>query len=103
MENKQQVIQVHRLLAEIKTDIEEKAGVDDLAHHVQNNKYQEIGVAPNHIHKSKKDQEEAVLALSNLITDAMDELDEELTEENKALAQSLVDEQKDDIGFTDYS
>jgi hypothetical protein len=69
---KQELIHLHGLLAEVHTQVEawEKADVDTPS-------YDELGVRPTSIHKSKTDHKAAVFELATGITAAMDEQETE--------------------------
>ena len=72
---KQELIHLHGLLAEVHTQIEEWD--DD---EVPLTAYNELGVRPTSIHKSKTDHKAAVFALADELTDDMAaESDEPLT------------------------
>jgi len=65
---KQELIHLHGLLAEVSADVEAHLGSElDLS------TYEEMGVRPTSIHKSKTDHKTAVFALARGITDDMSE------------------------------
>lgn len=65
---KQELIHLHGLLAEVSTDVEEYHGTPlDLS------EYEDLGVRPTSIHKSKTDHKTAVFALARGITEDMGE------------------------------
>ena len=59
---KQELIHLHGLLAEVSKHYAEEQGALSLED------YQELGVRPTSIHKSKTDHKEAVFALARCIT-----------------------------------
>ena len=65
---KQELIHLHGLLAEVHTQVE--AWEDD---DVSLEAYNELGVRPTSIHKSKTDHKAAVFALAKGITSEMEE------------------------------
>ena len=64
---KQELIHLHGLLAEVRKQCEYWDNEMDLA------MYEELGVKPTSIHKSKTDHKAAVFKLTAGITDSMDE------------------------------
>ncbi len=63
---KQELIHLHGLLAEVSNHAENHHGVTpDL------DRYEDLGVRPTSIHKSKTDHKEAVFALAEAITGPM--------------------------------
>jgi len=65
---KQELIHLHGLLAEVSADVETHFGSElDLS------TYEEMGVRPTSIHKSKTDHKAAVFALARGITEDMGE------------------------------
>ncbi len=60
---KQELIHLHGLLAQVRNHYEETQG-DEVDHE----NYDELGVRPTSIHKSKTDHKEAVFALADGIT-----------------------------------
>lgn len=71
---KQELIHVHGLLAEVRSQYEARnnRGVDL-------SRYDEIGVKPTSIHHSKTAHKEAIFALVDDITDTMEAEKEQLT------------------------
>ena len=69
---KQELIHLHGLLAEVHTQIEEWD--DD---EVPLTAYNELGVKPTSIHKSKTDHKAAVFKLVKGITSSLDEAEQE--------------------------
>ena len=69
---KQELIHLHGLLAEIHTQVEnwDEEEVDLTA-------YNELGVQPTSIHRSKTDHKAAVFKLAEGITSSMDEAEQE--------------------------
>ena len=65
---KQELIHLHGLLAEIRDHYEQRTGTE-----VAHTEYDEFGVRPTSIHKSKTDHKAAVFALASGITDEMTE------------------------------
>lgn len=65
---KQELIHLHGLLAEVSNNYEEynKLSLDY-------SEYEDLGVRPTSIHKSKTDHKAAVFALANCITSDLDE------------------------------
>jgi hypothetical protein len=78
---KQELIHLHGLLAEVSNYYEENAAED-----VDLDEYDELGVRPTSIHKSKTDHKAAVFALAGGITSTMATEDEE--EETEAVPAS---------------
>ena len=72
---KQELIHLHGLLAEVRNHYEQSAGIE-----VDHEKYDELGVRPTSIHKSKTDHKAAVFALADGITSEME------TETEKAVS-----------------
>jgi hypothetical protein len=64
---KQELIHLHGLLAEVCNHYEALAGVD-----VDHSEYDELGIRPTSIHKSKTDHKAAVFALAGGITDEIE-------------------------------
>lgn len=65
---KQELIHLHGLLAEIEEEYETRSGKSlDLS------SYESLGVDPTSIHRSKTAHKEAMFALTNELTDAMDD------------------------------
>jgi len=65
---KQELIHLHGLLAEVSADVEGHAGTElDLS------TYEDLGVRPTSIHRSKTDHKAAVFALARGITHDMGE------------------------------
>jgi hypothetical protein len=69
---KQELIHLHGLLAEVHTQVEAWEEMP-----VGTPSYDELGVRPTSIHKSKTDHKAAVFELASGITDAMDEQEAE--------------------------
>jgi hypothetical protein len=65
---KQELIHLHGLLAEVHTQVEAWEEMP-----VETPSYDELGVRPTSIHKSKTDHKAAVFELASGITSAMDE------------------------------
>jgi hypothetical protein len=65
---KQELIHLHGLLAEVRDHYEQRTGDE-----VVPTRYEELGVRPTSIHKSKTDHKAAVFALAEGITDEMTE------------------------------
>jgi len=63
---KQELIHLHGLLAEVRNHYEYSHGKD-----VSHERYDELGVRPTSIHKSKDDHKDAVFALAKGITGEM--------------------------------
>jgi len=74
---KQELIHLHGLLAEVRTQCEAWEDNVDLT------EYESLGIKPTSIHKSKTDHKEAVFELAKGITSSMDEA---TTEESEPLA-----------------
>jgi hypothetical protein len=64
---KQELIHLHGLLAEVRTQCEMWEGDFDLT------EYESLGIKPTSIHKSKTDHKEAVFELADGITTSMAE------------------------------
>ena len=64
---KQELIHLHGLLAQVQTHYEKETG-DEVDH----DEYDELGVQPTSIHKSKTDHKAAVFALATGITSEME-------------------------------
>jgi len=64
---KQELIHLHGLLAQVRDYYEATAGEE-----VGTDAYEEVGVQPTSIHKSKTEHKEAVFALADDVTDALD-------------------------------
>jgi len=64
---KQELIHLHGLLAEVRTQCEMWEGEFDLT------EYESHGIEPTSIHKSKTDHKEAVFALTNCIATEMED------------------------------
>jgi hypothetical protein len=77
---KQELIHLHGLLAQVRNHYEEQAGDEVTAE-----KYNNLGVRPTSIHKSKTDHKGAVFALAKGITSEMTEAEPE-TEQVAATA-----------------
>lgn len=60
---KQELIHLHGLLAQVRNHVEEIEGAP-----VDEESYDELGVRPTSIHRSKTDHKEAVFALADCIT-----------------------------------
>jgi hypothetical protein len=71
---KQELIHLHGLLAEVCDHYEQLAEVD-----VSHERYDEMGIRPTSIHKSKTDHKAAVFALADGITGEMEEAEAEPT------------------------
>ncbi|MGB9965472.1 UPF0058 family protein [Halobacterium sp. CBA1126] len=69
---KQELIHLHGLLAEVGNYYEECE-----ADQISLDEYEDLGVRPTSIHKSKTDHKAAVFALAGGITSAMDEPEEQ--------------------------
>ena len=69
---KQELIHLHGLLAEVHSQIE-KWDNDEISL----TEYNELGVQPTSIHKSKTDHKAAVFKLAKGITSSMDEAEQE--------------------------
>lgn len=71
---KQELIHLHGLLAEVSNHYTQEGGeltLDD---------YEELGVRPTSIHKSKTDHKAAVFALARCVTEAMTDVETAETE-----------------------
>jgi len=64
---KQELIHLHGLLAQVRDYYEATADEE-----VGTDAYAEVGVQPTSIHKSKTEHKEAVFALADDVTDALD-------------------------------
>ena len=64
---KQELIHLHGLLAEVCNHYEDLAGVE-----VSHTEYNELGIRPTSIHKSKTEHKAAVFALADGITQEME-------------------------------
>ncbi|MFC7114532.1 UPF0058 family protein [Natronoarchaeum sp. GCM10025703] len=69
---KQELIHLHGLLAEVSNNYEEYNKIS-----LDYSEYENLGVRPTSIHKSKTDHKAAVFALANCITTDLDEEDTE--------------------------
>jgi len=69
---KQELIHLHGLLAEVSNNYEEYNKIS-----LDYSEYENLGVRPTSIHKSKTDHKAAVFALANCITSDLDEEDTE--------------------------
>ena len=76
---KQELIHLHGLLAQVRNHYEETQGGE-----VDHESYDDLGVRPTSIHKSKTDHKEAVFALADGITG-------ELTEEAERPVSATAD------------
>lgn len=65
---KQELVHLHGLLSEVEHHYEEREGVS-----VESDEYLDLGVRPTSIHRAKKDQKDAVLALAGGIVQEMEE------------------------------
>lgn len=64
---KQELIHLHGLLSQVQTHYQEQTGQD-----VDMEGYEDVGVMPTSIHRSKTDHKEAVFALSHCLTADME-------------------------------
>lgn len=80
--NKQELIQTHQLLALIKDDAEDRDVLDGTP------EYEEFGVGPQSIHKSKNAHEEAILTLSGELAEAFEEM--EVEQESEVEAETVA-------------
>lgn len=71
---KQELIHTHGLIAQIQTHCEDENELN-----IQTPEYEELGVKPTSIHKSKTDHKEAVLTLVTEVADEVEELIESET------------------------
>ena len=71
---KQELIHLHGLLAEVRTQCEAWEDNVDLT------EYESLGIKPTSIHKSKTDHKAAVFELAKGITSSMDDVDAETAE-----------------------
>ncbi len=69
---KQELIHLHGLLAQVQNHYEEDTGTT-----VDHDEYEELGVKPTSIHKSKTDHKSAVFALARGITREMGDEEKE--------------------------
>jgi hypothetical protein len=67
---KQELIHLHGLLSEVRTQMEAWEGTE-----LDVSEYESMGVRPTSIHRSKTDHKAAVFEISNGITAAMDEVE----------------------------
>lgn len=67
---KQELIHLHGLLAQVEDHYENSTETE-----VDMSNYQDVGVKPTSIHKSKTDHKEAVFALSKCITEDMKDVE----------------------------
>lgn len=95
--NKQELVHLHSLLHEVKVDIENRNEIDELETELPTSAYADVNVEPNAIHKSQRDQEEAVTALLDDLTTAMDSFG--LPRQDQAQVQQAAQK----VPFTDYS
>lgn len=65
---KQELIHLHGLLAQVQDHYEHQTGQK-----VNTDPYEDVGVMPTSIHRSKTDHKEAVFALSRCLTAEMEE------------------------------
>jgi len=100
--NKGQLIQIHRLLALVKENVEEQEQIDDLAALVPEDAYSELNIQPNHIHKSRNDHKDAVQELALLVSEGLEEV-EDLPEKHAEQMKGDVEEVTGKPApFTDY-
>jgi hypothetical protein len=71
---KQELIHLHGLLAQVQDHYEK-----EISEEIDLENYEEVGVQPTSIHKSKTDHQEAVFALSKCITADMQSEEAEQT------------------------
>ncbi len=71
---KQELIHLHGLLAEVSNQFEAWTGESP-----DHTEYENLGIRPTSIHKSKTDHKAAVFAIAEGITEAMDEDADEQT------------------------
>jgi hypothetical protein len=69
---KQELIHLHGLLSEVRTQLETWESTE-----VEASEYESMGVRPTSIHRSKTDHKAAVFEIANGITTAMEETEAE--------------------------